>query len=198
MILNLLFQRETVVESTQPAAAATRKKPFVGESFFSTKTSQRVRRKNTGMGKMAVGVGSEQRRKAVKARTVDDDDEEEEDRPFPGLPGMPTTVRGIEKSRTISDFASKLKFGIFVFCLIAGSAESFERPPPEFQPHYNRRPFPDSTTTSEVPISRSLVYPKCSDDSDCTGEQICYFPITGKQLLSGFQLPEKPLVKIFY
>ena len=126
------------------------------------------------------------RQKAVKARTVAD-----EDRAFPGLPGMP--VRGFEKSPTSSVFGSKLKFRIFVFCLFVRSAESFERPP-EVEHYHDRRPFPDLTTTSEIPISRSVVYPKCSDDSDCTGEQICYFPITGKQLLSGFPQPEKPLV----
>ncbi len=56
-------------------------------------------------------------------------------------------------------------------------------------------PGEDSGRTTTL-FTRVNLVPKCTDDSQCTGEQICHFPVTGKQLLSGFHLTDRPLVKL--
>ena len=49
---------------------------------------------------------------------------------------------------------------------------------------------------TESHFTKVIVYPKCTDDSHCTGEQVCHYPLTGKQLLSGYHLNDRTLVRI--
>ena len=49
---------------------------------------------------------------------------------------------------------------------------------------------------TESHFMQVIVYPKCTDDSHCTGEQVCHYPLTGKQLISGYHLNDRTLVSI--
>jgi hypothetical protein len=48
-----------------------------------------------------------------------------------------------------------------------------------------------TATATSAQVSKTVLYPKCTDDSDCTGEQICHFSQTG------FHSTERHLVIIY-
>ena len=108
-------------------------------------------------------------------------------------------IQTVSKNRKIL-FCSNL--GKFLLILTFAAANGFEQQQQEQQvrhQHQRRVQFSSDPTSlasfaSSTSTYKTFLYPKCSDDSDCTGEQICYFLISGNLL----QPPEKPLVSSKY
>lgn len=84
---------------------------------------------------------------------------------------------------------------ILLACLSSGIAQVVEGADIGEISRVQLWPGEDSGRTTTL-FTRVNLVPKCTDDSQCTGEQICHFPVTGKQLLSGFHLTDRPLVMI--
>ncbi len=100
-----------------------------------------------------------------EAKAADGDDRAA----FPRPRGMP--LGGIRIASKKNSFESKIEFGrkfrVLLLFVYFRSASGLE---PQY--HNTRRGFPDWATTTITSFPKPPIYPKCADDSDCTGEQV--------------------------
>ena len=125
-------------------------------------------------------------------RSCDNDN----DVPFDGKE-LPVKIKKISSNLNRTKKYRFFYSTVLLFCLCSGTARVAEGADIGEINRVQLWPGEDSGRTTTL-FTRVNLVPKCTDDSQCTGEQICHFPVTGKQLLAGFHLTDRPLVIIVF